>query len=74
MAESEWRTDVRPGYRTKVVAVGPECWATIHRPILSGTERARREEELKAAMLRLVENAYKAKEKGEKENDDEISA
>lgn len=73
MAESEWRTDVRPGYRTKVVAVGPECYATIHRPILSEQERMRREEEVKAAMLRLAENAYK-KIEGEKENDDEISA
>ena len=59
MSESEWRTDVRPGYRTKVVAVGPECYATIHRPILSEPERMRREEEVKEAMLRLARTSQK---------------
>lgn len=40
--EDEWRTDVHPGYRTKVIKVGNHT-VEINRPILDEKERARRE-------------------------------
>lgn len=47
--ESEWRTDVHPGYRTKVVKVG-NCTVEINRPILDAAEAARREEQVRQAL------------------------
>ena len=39
---SEWTTDIRPGYRTKVLKVG-NCTIEINRPILTPEEQKRRE-------------------------------
>lgn len=39
---SEWRTDIHTGFRTKVITVG-NCTVEINRPILDDTERAKRE-------------------------------
>ena len=39
---SEWTTDIRPGYRTKLLKVG-NCTIEIHRPILTPEEQKRRE-------------------------------
>ena len=43
MTESEWRTDITPGYRTKIIRVG-NATVEINRPILTPEEQARREE------------------------------
>lgn len=42
MTESEWVTDIKPGYRTKVIRVG-NCTVEINRPILTPTEQAKAE-------------------------------
>ncbi len=42
MTESEWRTDIRPGYRTKILKL-ENATIEIHRPILAPEEQARRE-------------------------------
>ena len=42
MTESEWRTDINPGYRTKIIRVGNST-IEINRPILAPEEQARRE-------------------------------
>ena len=42
MTESEWRTDINPGYRTRTIKVG-NATIEINRPILSPEEQARRE-------------------------------
>lgn len=47
--ESEWRTDVHPGYRTKVVKVG-NCTVEINRPLLDAAEQTRREEQVRQAL------------------------
>ena len=49
MTESEWVTDVNPGYRTKTIRVG-NATITINRPILDPEERAKREEAIKRAL------------------------
>lgn len=41
--ESEWRTDINPGYRTKILHIGPHT-VEINRPILDEKEQARREQ------------------------------
>ncbi len=46
----EWETGIQEGYRTKTVRFG-NCTARIHRPILTPEEQARREEEVKLAIL-----------------------
>lgn len=43
MTESEWVTDIHPGYRTKTIKVG-NATIQINRPILAPEEQARREE------------------------------
>lgn len=48
--ESEWRTDVHPGYRTKVIRVG-NATVEINRPLLDEKERARREQQVKDALI-----------------------
>lgn len=48
--ESEWKTDVHPGYRTKVVRVG-NCTVEISRPLLDAAEAAKREEQVKQALV-----------------------
>ena len=47
--ESEWRTDINPGYRTKIIQVGNST-VEINRPILDEMERAKREEQVKLAL------------------------
>ena len=42
MTESEWVTDIHPGYRTKTIKVG-NATIEINRPILAQEEQARRE-------------------------------
>lgn len=46
---SEWRTDVQPGYRTKVMKVG-NCTIEIHRPILTEEERIKAENQVRDAL------------------------
>ena len=45
-----WGTGIVPGYETKIVQVG-NCTVRIHSPILAKDEQARREEELKNALV-----------------------
>ena len=47
--EAEWRTDVHPGYRTKVIQVGNHT-VEINRPILDAKEQARREQQVMDAL------------------------
>ena len=47
--ESEWRTDVHPGYRTKFIQVGNHK-VEINRPILDEKEQARRERQVTDAL------------------------
>lgn len=42
MTESEWVTDIHPGYRTKTIKVG-NATIEINRPILTPEERAKAE-------------------------------
>lgn len=42
MAESDWVTDVNPGYRTKTIKVG-NVTCEINRPILTEAERKKAE-------------------------------
>lgn len=46
---SEWVTGITEGYRTKTIQVG-NCTIEINRPILTATEMARREEEVRQAL------------------------
>ena len=48
--EAEWTTDMHPGYRTKVVRVG-NCTVEINRPLLDAAEYAKREEQVKQALV-----------------------
>ena len=56
--EYEWKTDVHPGYRTKVVKVG-NCTVEINRPLLDAAEQAQREEQLKRAMVAFGKGTMK---------------
>lgn len=47
--DSNWSTDVHPGYRTKVVRFG-NCTVEINRPVLSPEEQSRREKEVIQAL------------------------
>lgn len=49
MTESEWRTDINPGYRTRTICVG-NATIEINRPILTPEERVKREETVKQAL------------------------
>lgn len=42
MAESDWATDINPGYRTKTIKVG-NATIEINRPILTDEERQKAE-------------------------------
>ena len=42
MAESDWVTDINPGYRTKIIKVG-NATIEINRPILTDEERKKAE-------------------------------
>ena len=48
--EAVWTNDVHPGYRTKVVRVG-NCTVEINRPLLDAVEQAKREEQVKQALV-----------------------
>ena len=50
---SNWNTDALPGYRTKCVE-HKHCTIIIHRPELTKEERARREDEVMRAAVRLL--------------------
>lgn len=56
-----WTTDVRPGYRTKTLQY-KGCTITVHRPILSDEERARREQEVVTAMASAMRDYIFKKE------------
>ena len=45
-----WRTDIHPGYRTKTIKVGNST-IEINRPLLDAAEQARREREVKEALV-----------------------
>lgn len=49
--DSEWRTDVHPGYRTKVVKIGNNT-VEINRPILTDEERRKREKQVMDDLVR----------------------
>lgn len=49
MTESDWRTGIREGYRTKTIRVG-NATIEIHRPILTEEERSKRENQVKDAL------------------------
>ena len=53
MTESEWVTDVYPGYRTKTIRVG-NATIEISRPILSPEERAKAEARVIEAMKGFI--------------------
>jgi hypothetical protein len=42
---TEWQTDIREGYRTKIVKMG-NCTIEIHRPILTPDEQRKREKQI----------------------------
>lgn len=42
MAESDWATDIKPGYITKIIKVG-NATIEINRPILTDEERKKAE-------------------------------
>ena len=50
--DSEWRTDVHEGYRTRVIKVG-NCTIEINRPILTPEEQKRREDQVIEALKRF---------------------
>lgn len=50
--DSEWRTDVHEGYRTRTIRVG-NCTVEINRPILTPEERKRREDQVIEALKRF---------------------
>lgn len=56
MTESEWRTDINPGYRTKIIRVGNST-IEINRPILTPEEQAKREEEVIQALTRFAKGS-----------------
>lgn len=52
MTESEWRTDINPGYRTKIIRIGNNT-VEINRPILTPEEQAKMEEAVIQALTRF---------------------
>ena len=55
--ESEWRTDVHEGYRTKIIKVG-NCTCEVNRPILDDSERKRREQQVIEALKSFGKELY----------------
>lgn len=49
MVESDWVTDINPGYRTKIIKVG-NATIEINRPILTDEERKKAEEKVIQAL------------------------
>lgn len=58
--ESEWRTDVHPGYRTKVIRVG-NATVEINRPILTEEERRKREAQVMDALVQFERGVQREK-------------
>lgn len=56
--DSEWKTGIYPGYRTKVIRVG-NATVEIIRPILDAKEQAKREEQVKQALVAFGKGAMK---------------
>lgn len=54
----EWKTDVHPGYRTKVIRVG-NATVEINRPLLEASEQARRENQVKEALVSFGKGVLK---------------
>lgn len=52
MAESDWVTDITPGYRTKIIKVG-NVTVEINRPILTEEERQKAEASVIQALIRF---------------------
>lgn len=48
-ATDDWVTGIKEGYRTKVIRVG-NATIEIHRPILTDSERSKREDQVKDAL------------------------
>ena len=57
MTSAEWRTDVHPGYRTKVIRVG-NATVEINRPILTDEERRKRERQVQDALIQFGRSVY----------------
>ena len=49
MVESDWVTDITPGYRTKIIKIG-NATIEINRPILTDEEREKAEEKVIQAL------------------------
>ena len=47
---SDWVTGIHEGYRTKTVKIG-NVTVEIHRPLLDAAEQAKREEQVKQALV-----------------------
>lgn len=58
--DSEWKTDIHPGYRTKVVKIG-NATVEIKRPILTDEERRKREEQVKDALIHFERSVCNGK-------------
>lgn len=52
---SEWRTGIKPGYRTKVIQHGSGT-IYIHRPELNQAEQAKREQDILHALQQFARN------------------
>lgn len=53
MDSSTWRTDVKPGYRTKTMQY-KNCTIIVNRPVLSPEQQARREQEVLQGVARVL--------------------
>lgn len=60
MTDSEWRLDINPGFKTKIIRVGNST-VEIIRPLLDEKEEARRKNQVEDA-LRQFGRAMFAKE------------
>ena len=47
--DAEWRTDIHPGYRTKIIKVGNST-IEINRPLLDAAEASKREAQVVGAL------------------------
>ena len=54
---SEWRTDIREGYRSKTIQMG-NCTIELHRPILDPVERKKREDQIINALRGFGKEQY----------------
>lgn len=56
--EAEWITGIHPGYRTKTIKVGNST-IEINRPLLDAAEMAKREEQVKQALVGYGKEKWK---------------